>query len=64
MKSGVSQTLKFSKNLSYLFISKIKEYYSYMIDIIPKEGYNVLESEVYFYVYDGKTGCREVGDFR
>ncbi len=29
------------------FIPKLREYYSYMIDIIPKMEYNVLESEVY-----------------
>ncbi|GFI26290.1 hypothetical protein IMSAGC012_01410 [Lachnospiraceae bacterium] len=30
------------------FVPKIRDYYSYNIDIIPKKWHNVVESEVYF----------------
>ena len=38
-------------------------YYSFLIDIIPKRGIMLWKARVAIYVYDGKTGCREMGDF-
>lgn len=48
-----------------LHCSDKQKYYSDSVAIIPLIGYNaIIESEVQNYVYVGKTGRREMGNFR